>query len=157
MIKYNYGKQNISNRDILAVNKVLKSDFITQGKEIENFEKKLSKYFGFKYSTVTSSGTAALHLAGKILRWKKDDVILVSANTFLASANCSEYCGSKTDFIDIDKDDYNICVKSLEKKLSNFKKKKITVNTVIVTDFAGHPAKWREINKLKKNINFFNK
>ena len=71
MIKYNYGKQNISNRDILAVNKVLKSDFITQGKEIENFEKKLSKYFGFKYSTATSSGTAALHLAGKILRWKK--------------------------------------------------------------------------------------
>ena len=46
MIKYNYGKQNISNRDILAVNKVLKSDFITQGKEIENFEK-IIKIFWF--------------------------------------------------------------------------------------------------------------
>ena len=155
MMKYNYGKQDISKKDILAVNKVLRSDFITQGKEIENFEKKLSKYFGFKYSTVTSSGTAALHLAGKILKWRKNDVILVSANTFLASANSSEYCGSKTDFIDIDKNDYNICIKSLEKKLFNLKEKKITVNTVIVTDFAGHPAKWREINKLKKKYKFF--
>ena len=53
---------------------------------------------------------------------EKNDVILVSANTFLASANCSEYCGSKTDFIDIDKDDYNICVKSLEKNYLILKK-----------------------------------
>lgn len=155
MIKYNYGRHDISKRDIHEVNKVLKSKFITQGKEINNFEKKLSKYFGFKYTTVISSGTAALHLAGKILKWKKNDVVLVSANTFLASANCSEYCGSKTDFIDIDKNDYNICIKSLEKKLIYLKKKKIKVNTVIVTDFAGHPAKWREIYKLKKKYKFF--
>ena len=67
------------NEDIKSIIKVLKSDFITQGQEIKKFEKNLTSYFGSKYSTAVSSGTAALHLIGLSLGWKKEkDNILTS-------------------------------------------------------------------------------
>tara|TARA_Y100000741_G_scaffold229201_1_gene175073 strand:- start:301 stop:1446 length:1146 start_codon:yes stop_codon:yes gene_type:complete len=150
---YNYGKQNINNEDIKSIIKVLKSDFITQGQEIKKFEKNLTSYFGSKYSTAVSSGTAALHLIGLSLGWKKGDIIFCSPITFMSSVNSVLYCSATPDFIDIDKDTNNMCVKNLEEKILLYKKRKRKVKAVIVTDFAGHPADWKQFMKLKKKYN----
>ena len=69
---YNYGQQNINKADISSVTKVLKNQLITQGQEVKKFENNLGSYFGSKYVTVVSNGTAALHLIGLSLGWKKE-------------------------------------------------------------------------------------
>ena len=111
----NYNRQHIDKKDINGVIKVLKSDFLTQGKQIEKFEKKLSNVFNSKYACAVSSGTAALHLSAIALNFNKNDLILLSPITFVASANCGLYCGAKVDFVDIDPRTYNLSTKELEK------------------------------------------
>ena len=69
----NYGKQSIDSKDIKAVIKVLKSDYLTQGPNVAKFENSLKKYFKSKYCCVVSNGTAGLHLASRALEWKKND------------------------------------------------------------------------------------
>ena len=77
-----YGRQHIDNNDIKAVVKVLKNNLITQGPSVEKFEKSLSKTFGSKYSCALSSGTAALHLLGLALGWKKGDIVFTTPISF---------------------------------------------------------------------------
>ena len=151
---YNYGKQNINKEDIKSVIKVLKSDIITQGQEVKKFEKNLSTYFGSKYSTAVSNGTAALHLIGLSLGWKRGDIILCSPITFMSSVNSVLYCNATPDFVDIDIDTHNLCSEKLEEKILFYKKKRKKIKAVIVTDFAGYPADWQQFSKLKKNIIF---
>ena len=86
-----YGKQQISNRDIAAVVRVLKSAFITQGPKIAEFEDVLCEYTGAKYAVAVSSGTAALHIACLAAGLKEQDEFITSTNTFVASANCGGY------------------------------------------------------------------
>ena len=66
-----YSKQFISNKDIEAVKKVLKSNYLTQGTKVPIFEKKIKKYVGAKYATAVSSASAALHLSCIALGLKK--------------------------------------------------------------------------------------
>ena len=73
----NYSKQYIDNRDIAAVVKALKSNLITQGNKIIEFEKNLNNYFGSKYCSVVSNGTMALYLLSKALEWKKMIILFV--------------------------------------------------------------------------------
>ena len=101
-----YGRQSIDKQDINAVIKVLKSDFITQGPTIEKFEKNLKLYFKSKFAVAVSSGTAALNLIAEILKWKKNDIIIVSPITFLSSANCILQSGATPHFVDINLVDY---------------------------------------------------
>ena len=84
-----YGKQSISSNDIRSVVKVLKSDFLTTGPKILDFENKLKKFMGSKFCITVSNGTAALHLVGLVEKWGKDDLILTTPISFLASANCA--------------------------------------------------------------------
>jgi UDP-4-amino-4,6-dideoxy-N-acetyl-beta-L-altrosamine transaminase len=145
-----YSRQEIDDNDILSVKKVLKSDFITQGPEIINFEKNFAKYTGAKYAVSCATGTAALHLSCLALGINQKHNILTSPITFVASANCGEFVGAKTHFADIDFDNYCLSPKHLEIKL---KKKKIDL--VIVVHMCGHSAEMREIYKLKKKYKFF--
>ena len=117
----NYGKQFIDNKDISAVKKVLKGDWLTQGPSVKKFERNLKTYFGAKYCVVVSSGTAALHLAALGLGWKKGDIILTSPISFLSSSNCILYSNATPDFVDINNLDYNIDVNKLEKKNKKIK------------------------------------
>ena len=119
-----YSTQTISKTDIESVVKVLKSDFLTQGKKVPEFEKKLVKKFKSKYAVASNSGTSALHIACLSLNLKKDDLVWTSANSFVASINCAKYLGTKVDFLDIDKDTYNISINKLEKKLIKAKENK---------------------------------
>ena len=112
-----YGRQEITQDDIDAVEEVLQSDFLTQGPQVPKFEKAVSDYCGSKYAIAVNSATSALHLACKALGLKEGDWLWTSPITFVASANCGRYCGAQVDFVDIDPKTYNMCAKELEKKL----------------------------------------
>ena len=147
-----YGRQYIDNDDIKAVTKVLKSNLITQGSNVKKFEKSLSKTFGSKYSSALSSGTAALHLLGLALGWKKGDIVLTTPISFLATSNSILYSGAKPEFVDIDKNDFNISIKLLLKKILKLKKEKKKIVAIICTDFAGHPCDWKNLKKIARKF-----
>jgi UDP-4-amino-4,6-dideoxy-N-acetyl-beta-L-altrosamine transaminase len=139
-----YGHQWIDNKDIKEVVRVLKSDWVTQGPKIEEFEKALAKYCGVKYAVAVSSGTAALHLAYKVAGIKSGDEVITTPLTFAATANGIVHCGGKPVFVDVNEDTLNIDPKKIERK--------ITKNTKAIApvDFAGHPCDYDEIRKIAK-------
>ena len=110
-----YGRQDINQADINSVTDVLQSDFLTQGPKIPLFEKTVSNYCGAKYGVAVNSATSALHIACLALGLKEGDWLWTSPNSFVASANCGLYCDAKIDFVDIDKQTYNMSVEELEK------------------------------------------
>ena len=120
----NYGKHYLDNKDIKSVVSTLKSDWLTQGPKVMNFENKMKSFLGSNYSLAVNSGTAALHLACIAIGVKKDDIILTTPITFLSSINSALYLKAKPIFIDIDSKNYCIDIKKLEKQLINLKKKK---------------------------------
>ncbi len=129
-----YGTQSISEGDIQAVVKVLRSDYLTTGPVVKEFEEKVAVYAGAKYAVAVSSGTAALHAACFAAGIKEGDEVITSPFTFAASANCVLYCGAEVVFADIDRRTYNISPEEIEKK--------ITPNTkaVIPVHYAGQPC-----------------
>jgi len=151
---YSYGKQTISEDDIQAVVETLKSDWLTQGPTIKKFEDELCKLFGSKYASAVSNGTAGLHLIALGLKWKKDDIIITSPITFLASANCAFYAGAQIDFADIDSSSYTIDINKLEDKIKYYLSQNRKVKAVVAVDFAGHPCDWEELKTLKEKYDF---
>ena len=87
-----YGKHYIDEDDIKSVVEVLKYKNLTQGKEVDSFEKEVAKYVGAKYAVAMSSWTAGLHLANIALGIKKGDKVITSPITFVASSNSVIYC-----------------------------------------------------------------
>ena len=100
----NYGRQDISRNDIKSVLKVLKSEFLTQGPEVQKFELEYSKLISVDYSVAFNSATSALHAACLALELQQQDLLWTSPISFVASANCGLYCGADVDFVDIDPD-----------------------------------------------------
>ena len=103
-----YGTQNIGKEDIDAVVSVLKSDFLSTGPKIQEFENKFAKYVGSKYAVAVSSGTAALHCACLAAGIKKEDEVITTPMTFVATSNVILYCGAKPVFVDINPKTFNI-------------------------------------------------
>lgn len=145
-----YGKHNINAADIKSVTKVLKSDFITQGKQIEIFEKKIKKYLGVRFAVAVSSCSAGLHLAAKAINLKKGNVMLTSPITFCSTANAALHCGAKVEFADVDYETGNISIESIKKKLN-----KKRIKALFPVHFGGLPCKMKEIRKLSKKNNFY--
>ncbi|MCD6163589.1 MAG: UDP-4-amino-4,6-dideoxy-N-acetyl-beta-L-altrosamine transaminase [candidate division Zixibacteria bacterium] len=141
-----YGKQHVSEADIEAVIKVLKSDWLTQGPGVPAFEKMLTEKVGASHTAVCSSGTAALHLTMLALGIGPGDEIAVSSNTFLASANCARFVGAEVRFIDINPYNGLIDLKSLSKVLQADDKHKI--KAIIPVHFAGQPVELTAIHSL---------
>ena len=150
----NYGEPTISKLQIDKVLTILKKKFITQGKEVEKFEKSLSKKFKCKYCLVVSSGTAALHLAGKSLGWKKNDIVVCTPITFVASCNSIIYNEAKPYFVDISLKNNNLDIDKLQESLKDFSRKKKRIKAVVVTDLGGSLADWKKLYKLKKRYKF---
>lgn len=146
MKKIPYGRQDINNNDIEAVIEVLKSDFLTQGPNISEFEEKFATYVGATYAVACNNGTAALHLAALALNVKPGDRWITTPNTFLASANCIKYCGGEIDFIDIDKDTFLLDLNKLETKLASVPTG--TYKGVIPVDFAGYPINLERLKNI---------
>ncbi|HCJ66690.1 MAG TPA: hypothetical protein DHV62_05015, partial [Elusimicrobia bacterium] len=147
-----YGHQWIDNYDIRQVVKVLKSDRITQGPKIKEFEEAMCKYTGARYAVAVSSGTAALHIACLCAGIKTGDEVITSPITFVASANCVLYCGGKPVFADIQEDTVNIDPKKIEEYLRRQKVggRREKVKAIIPVHFAGHPCDLEEIHRIAK-------
>ena len=141
-----YGRQNITEEDIEAVIETLKSDYLTQGPKIGEFEKTFAKYVGAKYAVAVNNATAGLHLSAISLGVNPGDKIIVTPMTFAASANCVRYCGGEVVFCDIDKDTYLIDIKKLEDRLG--KAPSGTYKGLILVDFAGYPLNLEAFRKL---------
>jgi len=141
-----YGKQSISQKDIDEVVKVLKSDFLTQGPKISEFEEKIRLYVGAKYCVVLNSGTAALHSAYYACGLNNNDQLVTSPMTFAATSNAALYQGGEVKFVDINSSG-NIDVNCIEKKIT--KKTKI----ISPIHFGGNPVDLKSINKLAKKYN----
>ena len=130
-----YGKQHITQEDINAVVDVLKSDYLTQGPKITEFEEAFATYVGSKYAVAVANGTAALHLNVLALGLKPGDKIITTPITFAASANCVRYCGGEVIFADIDPRTYLLDIDKVRKILKADTKKEI--KGIIPVDFAG--------------------
>jgi len=144
MKKIPYGKQQIVNEDIKAVTDVLRSDWLTQGPKVEEFESKLAKYCGAKYAVAVSSGTAALHIACLAAGLKKGDEAITTPITFLATANAVIYAESKPVFADIDCRTANISPDEIAKKIRKKTKALLPVH------FAGYPCDMKKIALIAK-------
>jgi len=149
-----YGCQDIDDKDIEEVIKVLKSAFITQGSKPREFETNLSQYTGAKYSVVMNSATSALHSACLALGLGKGDFLWTSPNTFVASANCGVLCGASIDFIDIDPLTYNMDPHILEEKLVKAKSENKLPKIIIPVHYAGQSCEMKKIYELSKEYGF---
>jgi UDP-4-amino-4,6-dideoxy-N-acetyl-beta-L-altrosamine transaminase len=149
-----YGKQDINQADIESVVDVLKSDFLTQGPQVPLFEKMVSEYCGAEYGVAVNSATSALHIACLALGLGVDDWLWTSTNSFVASANCGLYCGSKVDFVDIDSKTFNMSTSELENKLIRAKKDNKLPKIVVPVHFAGQSCNMKRIHYLSKKYGF---
>ena len=130
-----YGRQNITEQDIEAVVGALKSDFLTQGPEIVQFEKSFAEYIGCNYAVAVSNGTAALHLCALALGVNKSTKVITTPITFAASANCIRYCDGEVYFADIDPETYLLDINKVRKLLEDYPKGYF--QGIIPVDFSG--------------------
>ena len=142
-----YGRQTIEEDDIQAVIDVLKSDYLTTGPSITEFEKLVADYVGAKYAVAISNGTAALHAACFAAGIGEGDEVITTPITFTASANCVLYCGAKPVFADVKPDTYNIDPADIAKKITDKTK------AIIAVHFTGQPCEMDEIHTIAKKHN----
>lgn len=137
-----YGRQSVSLNDISEVIEVLKSDWLTTGVKIPEFEQAVCKEVQADHAVAVSSGTAALHAAMYALQIKPGDEVIVPAMTFAATANCVVYQGGKPIFCDVDKETLLIDPDKAEKL--------ITENTqaIIAVDYAGQPCDYQALETI---------
>lgn len=149
-----YGRQSISEADIQAVVDVLRSDWLTQGPAIEQFEQAVATYCGAKYAVAVNSATSALHIACMAAELGPGDTLWTSPNTFVASANCGLYCRADVDFVDIDPRTYNLSVAELEKKLVLARQNGRVPKVVIPVHLSGQSCEMEKISELAKEYGF---
>ena len=146
-----YGKHSISEQDIQNVVKVLKSDYLTQGPVINEFEKCFADYIGSKFTVAVSNGTAALHLSALVMDIKPGDKVITTPITFAATANCVRYAGGEVIFSDIDPNTFLLDINKVESVL----KRTQNVKGIIPVDFAGYPVNMEEYRFLADKYNLW--
>lgn len=139
-----YGHQWIDQSDVAAVARVLKSDWITQGPAVEQFEQAIARYCKARYAVAFSSGTAALHAAYVAAGIGPGDEVITTPMTFAATANAVVFCGAKPVFADIQEDTLNIAPEEIERHITRKTK------ALAPVDFAGHPCDLAAIMKIAR-------
>ncbi len=151
--KIPYGKQSIDESDINSVVEVLRSDYLTQGPKVLEFEKKIANFCGSKYAVACSSGTAALHLSYQILSNKsKRGKVLTTALSFSATSNALMYCGLIPEFVDIDNNNYCISINELGKKIKANPEEFVGI---AVVHYAGYPIDMMKVKEIADNYNLW--
>jgi UDP-4-amino-4,6-dideoxy-N-acetyl-beta-L-altrosamine transaminase len=148
-----YGRQQITQSDIDAVTEVLRSDYLTQGPVVDQFEKAFSDYTGSRYAVAVSNGTAALHLCALALNVSEGDKVITTPITFAASANCIRYCGGEVVFSDIDPETYLLDIQKVKELLEAVPKG--TYKGIIPVDFAGRAVNMEGFRKLANQYNLW--
>jgi len=148
-----YGRQNINEADIAAVEAVLRSDFLTQGPAIEHFEKAVAQYTGARYAVAVSNATIGLHIACLAAGLEPGDLLWTSPVTFVASANCGLYCGATVDFVDAEPQTGVMSMEALQEKIEATKKAgKVLPKVIIPVHLMGQPCAMEEIRTLANSI-----
>ncbi|MGA6988217.1 MAG: UDP-4-amino-4,6-dideoxy-N-acetyl-beta-L-altrosamine transaminase [Terriglobales bacterium] len=129
-----YGRQSLQEEDIQAVVGVLRSEWLTTGPKVGEFEERFAAWVGAKYGVSFSSGTAALHAAAFAAGLGPGDEAITTPMTFCATANCVLYQGAKAVFVDVSADTLNLDPDEVARKLSPRTK------AILAVDYAGHPA-----------------
>ena len=151
--KIYYGKQSINNKDLKAVNNSLKKRMITNGSYVERFENLCKSKLKAKFAITCNSGTSALFLAFLAIGLKKNDVVIMPAVNFIASANMAKVSGAKIYFADID---YNTGQINPQSIIDCLKKNKIKkVKAIISMYMGGYPRFIKDLYRLKKKLNCY--
>lgn len=142
-----YGRHSINEDDIAEVDKVLRSDWLTQGEKVGQFEKELADYCGAKYAVAVANGTAAIHTAFFAAGLARGAEFITSPMTFVATSNVGLWQGAKPVFVDIDESTGNIDVDKIEEK--------ITKNTkaIVPIDYTGRPVELAKIKAIARKHN----
>jgi UDP-4-amino-4,6-dideoxy-N-acetyl-beta-L-altrosamine transaminase len=141
-----YGRQSIDQVDIDAVVSTLKSDYLTQGPKVKEFEIKFAEYVGADYAVAVNNATSGLHISVLSLNLTKRDRVITTPITFAATANCIRYAGGEVWFADINPETYLLDINSVRKLIES--KPKGFFKGIIPVDFAGLPInmeKYREL------------
>ncbi|MGV6861923.1 MAG: UDP-4-amino-4,6-dideoxy-N-acetyl-beta-L-altrosamine transaminase [Putridiphycobacter sp.] len=152
-MKIPYGRQHISDEDIKAVVETLKSDYLTQGPKVKEFQEEFARYVGAKYAVAVNNATAGLHLSVLALGLKPGERVITTPITFAATANCIRYAGGEVWFADIDPDSYLLDIESVKKLIES--KPKGFFKGIIPVDFAGLPINLEEYRKLASKHNLW--
>jgi len=139
-----YGRQSLDDADIQAVVEVLKSDWLTTGPKVAEFEERFAAWIGARHAVSFSSGTAALHGAAFAAGLGPGDEAITTPMTFCATANCILYQGATPVFADVSPDTLNLDPGEVSRKLSSRTK------AILAVDYAGHPAALDELGELAK-------
>jgi perosamine synthetase len=129
-----YGRQSIDEADIQAVVDTLRSDWLTTGPKVGEFEEAIAAWVGAKYAVAFSSGTAALHGAAFAAGLKTGDQAITSPLTFAATANCILYQGANPVFADVLPDTLNLDPTQAALRVTSRTK------AILPVDYAGHPS-----------------
>lgn len=149
-----YGRHSISEADIESVVEVLRSNWLTQGPVVPQFEKSLVGYTGAREAVAVNSATAALHVACLALGVGPGDRVWTSPTTFVASANCALFCGGVVDFVDIDPHTYNMSVPCLAEKLRKASHNGTLPKVVIPVHLCGQSCDMEAIHELSSYYGF---
>ncbi|RFU13062.1 UDP-4-amino-4,6-dideoxy-N-acetyl-beta-L-altrosamine transaminase [Rhodobacteraceae bacterium W635] len=142
-----YGRQDITEDDIDAVVAVLRSDFLTQGPKVPEFETAIAHATGSSHAVAVNSATSALHVACLALGLGPGGLVWTAPNTFVATANVARLCGADVDFVDIRASDYCMDPAALEAKLAAADRKP---DILIPVHFAGQSADMKAIGAIAK-------
>ena len=149
-----YGKQSIDTKDVYSVVETLRSDWITQGPKVSEFEQAVANYCQVDHAVAVNSGTSALHITCRALDVGEGDIVWTTPITFVASANCARYCGAKVDYVDIDPHTYNMSVKALEANLDEAERTGKLPKVVIPVHMCGQSCEMAEIAELAQRYGF---
>jgi len=141
-----YGRQQVTDDDIQSVIDVLKSDYLTQGPKIAEFEAAFAEYTGSKYAVAVSNGTAALQLGVRSLNIQPGDRVISTPITFVSSVNCVRHLGGEVLFSDIDPKTYLLDISKLKDLLHAGPKD--FFRGIIPVDFAGYPVNLEDLREL---------
>lgn len=134
--------------ELKYIEKVFESNYIAPlGEYVNKFEESIRSYTGVDNALAVTSGTAAIHLALRILGVGKNDDVLASTFTFIGSVNAIIYQGANPVFIDSDKESWNMSPKLLNKYLLECEKKP---KALIVTHLYGMSADIEKIADICK-------
>ncbi len=147
-----YGRQNLDDADIQAVVEVLKSDWLTTGPKVAEFEERFAAWVGVRHAVSFSSGTAALHGAAFAAGLGSGDEAITTPMTFCATANCVLYQGATPVFADVSPDTLNLDPGEVSRKLSSRASSRASsrIRAIIAVDYAGHPAELDELGALAR-------
>ena len=143
-----YGRQSVEDADVQAVVRVLKSDWLTTGPNVGEFEERFAAWIGARHAVSFSSGTAALHGAAFAAGLGPGDEAITTPMTFCATANCILYQGATPVFSDVSPDTLNLDPGAVSRKLSARASSRL--KAIIAVDYAGHPAALDELGQLAK-------